>query len=137
ENLRRSELVDLRGAMAAKRRVLEPLARTLFEDGGSRRERFKAYVRDNPAILDYAAFRAATDRHGVAWQRWPQAERDGSIGPEGGDRGAYRYHCYAQWLAAEQVARMDRRARAAGARLYFDVPLGVHPGGYDVWRERE
>ncbi len=29
------------------------------------------------------------------------------------------------------------RARGRGVRLFLDLPLGVHPSGYDTWRERE
>jgi 4-alpha-glucanotransferase len=53
------------------------------------------------------------------------------------DEGSRRYHLYVQFLCAEQMAAVDRDARVAGSRLYFDLPLGVSPAGYDVWRERD
>jgi 4-alpha-glucanotransferase len=35
------------------------------------------------------------------------------------------------------MEELARRSARAGVRLYFDLPLGVDPDGYDVWRERE
>jgi len=37
-----------------------------------------------------------------------------------------------QRLADEQIA--DLAARSGSGGLYLDLPLGVHPGGFDVWR---
>jgi 4-alpha-glucanotransferase len=138
ENLQTAELVDYRAAMAAKRQVLEPLARSFFEDDRtSRRGEFESFLQANPASLDYARFRAACDRHRSPWQRWPGSERSGILPPAGGNEPAYRYHAYVQWLASQQMLSLQQRSRASGAALYFDLPLGVHPAGYDVWRERE
>jgi 4-alpha-glucanotransferase len=47
-----------------------------------------------------------------------------------------RYHLYVQWLASEQIEALSKEAGNKGLQLYFDLPLGVHPDGYDVWRER-
>jgi 4-alpha-glucanotransferase len=41
---------------------------------------------------------------------------------------------YSQWIAAEQLQSLEARADAAGAGLYLDLPVGVDPSGYDVWR---
>ena len=46
---------------------------------------------------------------------------------------AYRYHAYVQWRADEQLAAAAKSLGRPG--LYLDLPLGVHPGGFDVWRE--
>jgi 4-alpha-glucanotransferase len=48
--------------------------------------------------------------------------------------GAERYHLYVQFLAQEQMEALAARHRGG---LYLDLPLGVHGGGYDVWRHRD
>ncbi len=42
-----------------------------------------------------------------------------------------------QWLADAQVKELSDRATQRGPGLYLDLPLGVNPDGYDVWRDRE
>ncbi len=133
--LESSGLVDYRRAVALKRRILEALAETFFAEPSARRNDFERFERETPAVIDYARFRAATERHGAPWTEWPKAERDGRLPRRPGD-GAERYHRYVQWLAAEQLETVAAAARSAGAGLYFDLPLGAHPAGYDVWRER-
>ena len=53
------------------------------------------------------------------------------------DEEAKRYHLYVQWLADEQVSALAERAGKRGPGLYLDLPLGVNPDGYDVWRDRD
>jgi 4-alpha-glucanotransferase len=131
-----ASLVDYRAVMSAKRKALEALARTFWGEPGTRRQAFDAYARSNPRLMDYASFRAACDRHAESWGRWPARERDGTLPPEGGRPDVARYHAYVQWLAEEQLSTTAERARARGAALYFDLPLGVNPAGYDAWRDR-
>jgi 4-alpha-glucanotransferase len=124
--LRSAPIVDYAGTMALKRRVLEALAsHEPGQEPGTGR------------AADYAAFRANAERRGTTWWTWPEAEREGRLPRFGGDRDSYRYHLFAQRLMEGQMAETARRARAAHAGLYFDLPVGVHPDGYDVWRERE
>jgi 4-alpha-glucanotransferase len=40
---------------------------------------------------------------------------------------------YVQWIAHEQMSALSQNS----AGLYLDLPLGVNPDGYDVWRERD
>lgn len=51
-------------------------------------------------------------------------------------RGSPAY-LYGQWLADRQLEELQRACGKAGVGLYFDLPLGVHPKGYDAWKERE
>jgi 4-alpha-glucanotransferase len=116
-------LIDHRAAMAAKRRVLEALLAALR---GDRLDAFERHLCDDPGLAAYAGFRARCERERAGWRDW----RD----PHGpGDEAAARYHAYAQWLCEEQLARVGE----GGAGPYLDMPLGVHPGGYDTWRFRE
>jgi 4-alpha-glucanotransferase len=128
--LRELDLVDHRRVMAAKRRVLEPLAAAFFD--GVRPGAFEDFVAREPRVLDYARFRAEMERRRTWWREWPARERDGRLTGDPEDDPAGRYHLYVQWLAATQLAALDAR----GHRLNLDMPLGVHGAGYDVWRER-
>jgi 4-alpha-glucanotransferase len=116
-------LIDYRAAMAAKRRVLEALLEVL---DGQRLDAFERHVADHPDLAAYAGFRARCERERAGWRDW--RDPDAPV-----DEAAARYHAYAQWLCEEQLAR----AGAGGAGSYLDMPLGVHPGGYDTWRFRE
>jgi 4-alpha-glucanotransferase len=135
--LRAAPLVDYRRAMAAKRGVLQALERAFFADPGPRERDLRAFVRANPRVTDYAAFRANCERWNDPWQTWPRRERKGAIPKHGGNPDAYRYHLYAQWQMAEQMHRVDATAKELGTGLYFDAPIGVNPDSYDVWRERD
>jgi 4-alpha-glucanotransferase len=128
--LRKAREVDYREAMAAKRRVLELLAGALSDE---RRAELDAFRKARPELDDYAAFRAATEAHGP-WQTWHGQERGER---PAGDPAAEAYHCYAQWLTDRRLHDVAGRAREAGTGLYLDLPLGVHPSSYDVWRHRE
>jgi 4-alpha-glucanotransferase len=116
-------LIDYRAAMAAKRRVLEALLAAL---DGQRRDAFERHVAGHPDLSDYAGFRARCERERAGWRDWRDPHAPG-------DEAATRYHAYVQWLCEEQLARVGER----GAGPYLDMPLGVHPGGYDTWRFRE
>ena len=132
--LRKEPLVDYRAAMALRRRVLERLARSLDERPGRRAEAFRTWAKQHPAAQEYAAFRAIGERLARPWPAWPSVMPPGEIRVEAADRDAIRYHLYAQWAAAGQVARLADEAGSRGVGLYLDVPVGVHPDGFDVWR---
>jgi 4-alpha-glucanotransferase len=137
QRLSAAPLVQYREVMALKRQVLEALARTLSTQASERRNNFASYVAAHPLAQDYAAFRANTEREGKSWTHWPAENRDGALPPDAIDDDAKRYHLYVQWLCQEQIAALRDKARAVGAALYLDFPLGVNRDGYDVWRQRE
>ncbi len=132
--LRAASLVDYRKAMALRRQVLESLARAVEERPGRVREDFRAWTKQHPIAQEYAAFRAIGERLERPWPAWPAAMPPARIRVEAVDRDAVRYHLYAQWAAARQVVELARNAGARGVGLYLDVPVGVHPDGFDVWR---
>jgi 4-alpha-glucanotransferase len=135
--VRSAPLVRYREVAGLKRAAMEALAATFFAGDGGRTAAFRAWTRSNPGVGDYARFMAACDRHRQPWGRWPARQRDGRLPADGGDEAARRYHLYVQWVASRQMEAVGRRARQAGAGLYFDLPVGVSPDGYDVWRERD
>jgi 4-alpha-glucanotransferase len=134
--LRDAPGVEYRRAMALKRHVLELLARFFFGAPSERRAAFERFLREDPRVEDYAAFRAVQERRRRPWPEWPGPLRDGQVTPADYNEDARRYHLYAQWLASEQMKGLAARARALGPGLYLDLPLGVHAHGYDTWRER-
>ncbi len=133
ERLNEGDLVDYREVGRLKRRALEPLARHFFENQGERNAQFQSFEREYPRVRDYAAFRAAGDRQQTGWPAWPERMRDGQLETTDYDAASFEYHLFAQYAATRQLAAV---ARQEGAQLYLDLPLGVHPAGYDVWRER-
>jgi 4-alpha-glucanotransferase len=130
-------LVDYPRLLALKRRVLEEMAAWFWAHPSPRRQELEAFLARRPELFDYAAFRAAGDRRGESWQRWPERMREGSLAPADYDQEDFRYHLWAQWAVEQQVERAGREARRRGPGLYLDLPLGVHPSSYDVWRRRD
>ena len=129
--------VDYRQQMHLKRQVLAALAQWFRTAPADQQDAFQAFVQTYPAVEDYARFRATGERLQAPWPLWPGPQRDGLLTEADYDAQTYDYHLYAQWVANTQLTTAATRSRAAGVRLYLDVPLGVHPYSYDVWRERE
>jgi 4-alpha-glucanotransferase len=136
-HFRRSSLIDYRAEMAARRKVLEKLARFFFETDSPRRKQLLRFLRERPQVEDYAQFRATCDYTNLPWQKWPQHMRDGNLGTGDYSEVTKSYHLYTQWLAHEQITALTKRCRARGVQFYLDLPLGVHPAGYDLWRQRD
>jgi 4-alpha-glucanotransferase len=99
-----------REALRARPRFLEELLR----------------MRPNPVA--YARFRSAAERRGVPWPAWGEPVSTEDLADP-----AFVYHLYAQALAEEQIASAAAAAAGKGVRFYFDMPLGVHPFGFDTW----
>ncbi len=130
----RSRLVDYRRVAALKRDVGERLAREFWAGSEWGSEAFTRFLATNPTAREYAAFRAACEGRAGAWPTWPEGLRDGPLREGHYDDAAARYHLYAQWLAHRQLDALVERTGRRGAGLYLDLPLGVHPDGYDAWR---
>jgi 4-alpha-glucanotransferase len=131
---RRLRRVDYRSVMALKKGVIKQLCRTLLHRGGARLEAFRRFGRTTPHAADYARFRAVIEQRHTTFYDWPDTLRNGSIRDGDYDPAEYDYHLYAQWLAHQQLAELDEAAAKKDVTLYFDLPLGVHGAGYDVWR---
>ena len=131
--LREAPLVDYRRQMALKRQVLELLTGSLFAEASSRRDALAAYVSAKQELERYARFRAATEAYGD-WRGWPARQRSGDLRVGDYPEHSRRYHLYAQWAMEQQMDALSTAQRDGGPGLYLDLPLGVHPQGYDAWR---
>ncbi len=136
-SFRRGDLVDYKAQWAARRNVLELLAKYFFSKGSPRRAQFERFLREHPELKDYATFRAVCDKQKTSWHNWPSRLRDGTLRKGDCDEPCRQFHAYVQWLAHEQMDELIRRMETNGVQLYLDLPLGVNPDGYDVWRERD
>ena len=135
EVCRASPQVDYKRQMALKRKVLELLCSSLTNTDSVRRADFKDYVNSRPDLQAYAAFRAATEQQAKLWPEWPERLRSGELTATDSDEQTRAYHQYVQWLADSQLRELAEKSPRDSAGLYLDLPLGVHPGGFDVWRE--
>ncbi|HUP48033.1 MAG TPA: 4-alpha-glucanotransferase [Thermoanaerobaculia bacterium] len=102
--LQQSRQVDYERVIGAKRRALEVMAARYRPD-----DDFHRFA--SGGAYGYAHFRAAKE-----------------------DRDSAAYHLYVQYRMSQQMSRVAGQARAAGAGLYLDFPLGVNPDGYDAWK---
>lgn len=136
EQLRARPQVDYREQARLHRSILEILAREGWTEGSSTRAELERYLEQHPRLADYARFRAVTEARRAPWQTWPERLRDGRLEPGDYEESSFRYHVYAQWRAEQQLGGLAKRARSQGGGLYLDLPLGVHPDGYDAWRDR-
>lgn len=137
EALRSVPLVNYSRQMALKRKALGELSQCFFSGETKRLEDLHRFCEANPVIEDYAQFRATFEKQLVPWRAWPQPLREGFLREGDYSEGNKRYHLYVQWLANQQIERISEKAREKNLQLYLDLPLGVHPDGYDVWRERD
>ncbi|UCB42778.1 MAG: 4-alpha-glucanotransferase [Dehalococcoidales bacterium] len=135
--LRNSAFVDYQQQMVSKRKVLEELSHSFFTKESKQQENLTQFVKANPIVKDYAHFRATCEKQGISWPSWPQPLEEGLLREGDYNESDRRYHLYVQWLAHQQITDVSDKARGRGVQLYLDLPLGVHPDGYDVWRERE
>ncbi len=118
-------LVDYATTWRSRRAALATVSERLRADPG-RWAALTQWADQQPEVHRYARFRAAVDRYGPP-SRWPAAlHQDRTLDTSDLETDA-RLYLVGQWLASQQVA-------ATRAVLYADLPLGVHPEGFDVWR---
>jgi 4-alpha-glucanotransferase len=121
----REPLVDYAGIVALRRPLLEAMSREAMR---SRPRFFEGLLRTQLDTVAYARFRSAAERRSVPWPAW-----SGPLPKEDLADPAFLYHLYAQSLAEEQIAAASAAAAGKAVRFYFDMPLGVHPFGFDTW----
>ena len=112
--VRRQPLINYEKIMGLKRQILEILSAEFFRETTAQRQReFQQFLAENPLAEDYAQFRARREQTGQSGQN---------------------YYLYVQWQTRQQLAKAANSARQRKVDLYLDMPLGVHPDGFDVWR---
>ncbi len=126
EELRAAPLIDYRRTAALRRRVLARLAEQAWSDP-ERAGELRAWIGERPEPRAYARFRATVEKRRETWRNWPERMRAGQLEPGDWETADERYHLYAQWTAERQLDELGP--------LYLDLPLGTHPGGFDVWRQ--
>ncbi|MCK5213186.1 MAG: 4-alpha-glucanotransferase, partial [Dehalococcoidia bacterium] len=135
--MRNSSLVDYNRVEHLKGQILAPLARHVRTESGAPHHDLEKFLRTNPLVSDYAAFRAALVHEGkLSWHEWPERMRNGDITPADFDASTRYYHGFVQWIAHEQMTHCVEQASRAGVGLYLDLPVGVHPDGYDAWKQQ-
>ncbi len=134
--LRQDRMVDYSGLLDVRKSLMLKMVQRLLGDP-ARSAAFDDFTGNNPDIEHYARFRAAMDTRRQIWQAWPERLRNGDIRPGDYDENLYRYYLYSQWLAGDQIDELTASAKQNGVTLYFDLPLGVHRNGYDVWRYQD
>ncbi|MDA0206160.1 MAG: 4-alpha-glucanotransferase [Acidobacteria bacterium] len=125
----RSEpLIDYHRQAAMRGGILNELAAAAFANP-DRRAELEGFAFERPHLNEYATYRAALTKLGSAAIR---ERTPGSLGLDDYDAGVRQQHVYAQWAADAQLTQLAEQAGQPG--LYLDLPLGVHPDSYDVWR---
>jgi alpha-1,4-glucan:alpha-1,4-glucan 6-glycosyltransferase/4-alpha-glucanotransferase len=133
----RDGVVDGAAAFAAKRNVIQAWASTQSDAISHDDGRLQTYVTEHPDVNDYARFRAAGERFGLDFHQWPSTARSGLLRWNDVDPSLVRYHLLAQWIIDEQMTELASNLSQRGQTLELDIPVGVHPYGYDVWRNPE
>lgn len=135
---RSADWVDWPEVARARRQALAACAEHFFSTGpGEADPGLAAFVTERPDVERFALFRAAQRQFGRNWRAWPEPMRDGALSRSDADTAAFQHHLYAQWRTQQQIDATLDAMRAHGCELYLDLPLGVHPDGYDAWAYRD
>ena len=137
EQFRSSDSVQYRAGMLLKREVLETLTRLFFSEQSVLRTEFESFLKENPAVVDYAEFRATCERTQKPWHIWEERLRRGKLQAGDYSLGTKRYYLFTQWLAQRQFRDFADFCRERQMKFHLDLPLGVHPDGYDAWRQHD
>src|SRR5207249_4972776 len=91
---------------------------------------------------DYALFMALREAHdGAPWNRWGDAIRCREPGAVAAARAELSdevgFHCFAQFVFAEQWHALKSHAAAQGIRIMGDLPIFVAQDSADVWAHPE
>ena len=151
--LRATTNIDYGGVASLKSDALEALWQKFIDDHrGKDTEQARAYeafcVSEGAALERFALFEALREAQFVAgevasdWRQWPVTLRS----PEStavsafaqGSEARVAFHCWLQWIAAEQLEAAAESASGAGLSvgLYRDLAVGIAAGGADAWADQ-
>ena len=95
--------------------------------------------REGGALRDFATWCALARVHGADWRAWPEPLHRPDSAAVREFRAAHAaevdFHCWTQWVLAEQLDQAQSAARRYGAALgvLHDLAVGVQAGGADSW----
>jgi 4-alpha-glucanotransferase len=120
-----AELLDSSAVFAAKWEAVRLLAPAVIGERRHQRERFAA---ERPHLTAFADWWQHVARFGPNPADWPAP-------PPPAPEELRNAVISAQFWIDEQLAAAQQAARAAGMRvgLFADLPVGVHPLGFDPW----
>ena len=130
--------IDRDSAWTAKKEAL----RLVFDGGltGRRAHSFTEFCeREGDGLTTFATWCALAEAYGLPWAGWELELQDPSSTAVAVFRERHaddiRFHKWLQWLLEQQLATVQRDARAAGMSLgvVHDLAVGVHPLGADAW----
>jgi 4-alpha-glucanotransferase len=149
DRTRAAELVDYPSAWRLKLGVLELLFRSFQErhlaGASARATAFNTFRAEMGEALEQNAVFDALHEHALqtsgiwSWHDWPPSLQRlntlevAAFAREHRER--VDFFAYLQWLADQQLAAAQGRARAAGMQigLYNDIAVGVSPAGATAW----
>jgi 4-alpha-glucanotransferase len=149
ENARAAELVDYLAVWRLKVRVLEVLfasfQRRHLAASTERAQAFRDFRAEMGRPLEQHAIFDALHEHALqasgawSWHDWPASLQRPDTPEVAGfardHRARVDFFAYLQWLADQQLAAVQGRARAAGMTLglYQDIAVGVNPPSAMAW----
>lgn len=154
ERLRAVPQVDYPGVAAAKLPLLRELYRHFraahLASDTPRAAAFRAYVAERGEPLRLHAIHDAIDEvlrsrdagRYWGWPVWPGELRDpaapGVAEFAAAEAERVEFHAWLQWLADEQLGRVQALARQSGMAigLYGDYAVGVNPSGSETWSDQ-
>ncbi|MGF1510089.1 MAG: 4-alpha-glucanotransferase [Myxococcota bacterium] len=119
--------------------LIQPVLAACAEAAASSdvRAEIDAWARQHPRVWEYARFRARTTQRQQVWHLWPDRDTWGGLEPESEAEAEHAFrHVYAQFRLQQQLEDLGSSLAVNDGGLYLDVPLGVHPDGYDAWADR-
>jgi (1->4)-alpha-D-glucan 1-alpha-D-glucosylmutase len=147
--LRECDFVDYAGVTACKLEALRLIWRRFNRKARKeRRASFDEFVNKGGEALEKTSFfdvlHEGLTARGVrgGWPGWPPEYRDpeapASQAVRGAGPGELDFRRWLQWIAVDQLAAAEDRARRAGMRLgvYRDLAVGANAGGAETWSDR-
>ena len=141
--LRNCQLVDYHGHRKRHHGQLEALFRQFNQQAGSTvLNKFREFCKNRGSYLEtFALFEAISAEFGTDWRQWPPALRNQERSAIASIKSRLSHeillHHWLQWVADEQIAAVQNRAKSCGMALglYLDLAVGARRGGAESWCE--
>jgi 4-alpha-glucanotransferase len=143
--LRRRDLLDYSGVVAAKDKALRLAYEVFRRSANSERAREFEQFRQSRGVqlAQFACFEMLRKSLARPWTQWPIEWRTPNDSPLAQLRGEREeevgYFEFLQWIAHQQLDRCRERASRRGLSLglYLDIAVGTRADGYDAWSEQD